>query len=640
MAVENGNVTPSLAAGLAKLRRAARRAERRERFSAALLAGARWLPAALVLSAVALAVEKLRPSLNAERAVVATAVLGLAVVLGVALRAAFRRRPHLAGAIELDRHHGLGGRIANALAFSEAAPGERTPLMELAMADAAANSGALDPRRAVPLRLPREAALAAVLTIGLVAIALFEVRTVRFLPPPPTLPPTLMSADDVALFREVGEELKKNTRDPAQQIAVARYNQLVEDIAQHRVDRHEVFRRLAEIERDLGRDLEADQQALDEGLEGIARELSGSPLARKAAEALADKRLADAEKALRELAEKLKSQKGKPSAAELDKLRKALEKASQESQGRLSAIEQRRRELQAERESLLKKKGEQPDAGPATDKKLEENQRKLEHLDRQKKQAERSASQMSELDKELAKAADELKKELEKSGKNLDNSSQQMEKSAENVNRMARQKLDDEQKKELLRRLRELREVLRQESQGGDGRKARLERFGDRARGNKPGSGQGQGKAGPNGQGQGKPELRIGRGNGQGVEIPGMGQASGPTQAKAGSDQQAPGGEPGSGVGNSHDPNLVGKQTKLPGAGTQEVSAAGIDSGEGTASAEVIYGAAERGFRGRGYQDIYTEYETVAEQVLEKDEIPSGYRFYVRRYFQLIRPRE
>jgi hypothetical protein len=70
------------------------------------------------------------------------------------------------------------------------------------------------------------------------------------------------------------------------------------------------------------------------------------------------------------------------------------------------------------------------------------------------------------------------------------------------------------------------------------------------------------------------------------------------------------------------------------------VSAAGIDTGEGTAAAEVIYGAAERGFRSKGYKDVFTEYETVAEQVFEKDDIPPGYRFYVRRYFQLIRPRE
>jgi hypothetical protein len=68
--------------------------------------------------------------------------------------------------------------------------------------------------------------------------------------------------------------------------------------------------------------------------------------------------------------------------------------------------------------------------------------------------------------------------------------------------------------------------------------------------------------------------------------------------------------------------------------------AAGVDTGEGEASSEVIYGAAQRGFVGRGYQKVYTDYRTVAERVMEQDEIPPGYRFYVRRYFQLIRPRE
>jgi hypothetical protein len=70
------------------------------------------------------------------------------------------------------------------------------------------------------------------------------------------------------------------------------------------------------------------------------------------------------------------------------------------------------------------------------------------------------------------------------------------------------------------------------------------------------------------------------------------------------------------------------------------VTAAGIDTGQGAASSQVIYGAAQRGFVGKGYKQVYVEYRTVAEQVMTKDEIPPGYRFYVQRYFQLIRPRE
>lgn len=629
MAVENVNATaPTLTA----LRRAAGRAERRERFRAALLAAARVLPACLAALAPLLAFVKLRPSLVAERVLLGAAALSVAIVLGFALRAALRRRPELAGAIELDRHHGLGGRIANALAFARVESAERTPLMQLAMDDAARTAPKLDPRGAVPIALPRESGLVALLVAGLFALSLFEVQSVRVIPPPPAPPPMLMSADDVELFRDLGEELARASQNPTQQAAVGRYNKLVEDIAEHRIDRHEVFRRLAEIERDLGQDLDADREALAEGLEGVARELAKSPMARKTAEALADKRLEDAEKALRELAEKLKNKQAPANPAELERLRKALERASKESQGRNEAIEQRRRELQAERESLLKKKNEKSDAGappPDTDKKLEENKRKLEHLDRQKNRAKRSAEQMSALDRELAQAAADLQKEMGKSGESL-------ERGAQDINRMARQKLDEQQKRELLQRLREMREVLRQDSQGGDGRKQRMERFGDKARGQRPGEERGQGKDGKGQKGQGRPELRLGRGDTV-AEIPGMksgGQSPGKPGGESGGDA-----DKGSGWGSGHDPNIAGERSKLDGQ-TQDVSAAGIDSGEGTASAEVIYGAAERGFRGKGYKDIFTEYETVAEQVLEKDEIPSGYRFYVRRYFQLIRPRE
>ncbi len=66
----------------------------------------------------------------------------------------------------------------------------------------------------------------------------------------------------------------------------------------------------------------------------------------------------------------------------------------------------------------------------------------------------------------------------------------------------------------------------------------------------------------------------------------------------------------------------------------------GEHSGDGPSRSEVILGAANRGFVGEGYRQVYTDYEDHAEEVLERDEVPPGYRFYVRRYFQLIRPRE
>jgi hypothetical protein len=74
--------------------------------------------------------------------------------------------------------------------------------------------------------------------------------------------------------------------------------------------------------------------------------------------------------------------------------------------------------------------------------------------------------------------------------------------------------------------------------------------------------------------------------------------------------------------------------------GTEDTQVEGTDTGQGGTRSQVILGAAERGFSSRSYKKVYTEYHQVAEESLTRDEIPGGYRFYVKRYFQLIRPRE
>ena len=208
---------------------------------------------------------------------------------------------------------------------------------------------------------------------------------------------------------------------------------------------------------------------------------------------------------------------------------------------------------------------------------------------------------------------------------------------------MAQKKLDDAQKQELIQRLKELREVLRQEGQGGEERKQRLQRFGEQARGQRPGDG-------PDGQPgqvrQGQMDVRapawVAATVASRSRVCRRAKRKAPAQAtpgKQGSDGD--GDEPGDrAYGNGHDSDTSPATPRTSTGEAHDVSAAGIDSGEGTASAEVIYGAAQRGFVGKGYKDIFTEYQSVAEQVIDKDEIPPGYRFYVRRYFQLIRPRE
>ena len=61
--------------------------------------------------------------------------------------------------------------------------------------------------------------------------------------------------------------------------------------------------------------------------------------------------------------------------------------------------------------------------------------------------------------------------------------------------------------------------------------------------------------------------------------------------------------------------------------------------GEGASRAEVIEAASESGFASRQYKKVYDDYTAAAEDVMDKEKVPKGYRHYIKRYFQLIQPR-
>jgi len=620
--------------GERRARRAVSRADRRLRFRAALLRLGLWLPLPLGYAAVALSVLKLAGlGPGAQRALLwAFAALAL-VALGVILQALLRRPPRWAAALALDQHHGLGDRVTTALSLLEIPADQRGGFETAAIDDGLSVAARLDPRRAVPVPIPSELGLSALLLAAVVGALWFEVRVERVLPPPPSFEPLVMAGDDLDLFSDLARRLAERAEDPESLAAIRRFNALVEDIAARRLERREAFEKLCDLESELAKSAEIDREARELGLEGLARELGRSGLAKTAAQALDEKRLADAEQALRDLADRLKRKERPPSRAELDRLRSAAARASRVSGERLAAIEQRRRELLDEKKSLLEPKNQGKPAGEPG--KIEENRRKLERLERDRDRAERAARQLTDLDRELAKAAEDLAKQQPQAA------AEDIRRSADELAKLQKKELSEKEKRELLERLREMKELLRQQGQAGQERMRQMQRFGQRARGGK--SGEGDGKPGGKGQkGAGGTEL---------VEVPritqvrgaGSGAGDGKPGDKGGDGKGSPGDQPGAGSGKQwgggHDDRVSGEATAAKGE-THDVSAAGIDTGQGAASAEVIHGAAERGFVGKEYRDVYREYETVAEQSLEHDQIPPGYRFYVRRYFQLIRPRE
>jgi hypothetical protein len=633
------------------------------------------LVVALAIAAVTLVVRKTLPDRLSNARAIEILVGAAALVVLAIVAVMLRRLAPGAGTIALDKHHQLHDRLTNALAFEAIAAPERSALMEVAIDDACEHAPRLAPSKAAPLRAPRDLAAALGLGVGVLALGLLYVpRAIAIAPQAKQIDALAMSPDDIELFRDAAKALERPDQSPEMKAAVDKFNQLIEDIANKRLDRTEAFRKMEAIERELLTGAEADAKEFEDALKDAAEELKKSDLSKPVGESLEKKDLEKAQKDLKALAEQLKSGK-KPDKAALDKLKAALQKAAERKKEALAALNEKRNEI---REDLLQKKNKKkddPDAGPKDeqeDRLLKKKERELERLDREAEQKERVGRQLERLDRELSKAAQDLMKDLGLSAQDL-------EQAAEDINRMQQEQMSQKDKEELRQRLEELREQIRQQGQSGKKRMARMMKFGKRARGS---SGKGQkgdgekgdgdkgdqqgedqesqdgegkegegkdGKDGKDGQGKGagkgqqwvigpggKKILIPGAGSGQG-DMPGMGQGAGQGSGEGKDGQGA--GQGGKEAGTGHDGNLAGKRTDLK-SGTTDVQQQGLDTQQGPSNSQVILSAAERGFKGSGYKKVFKDYHTVAEQQINKDTVPDGYRFYVHRYFQLIRPRE
>jgi hypothetical protein len=140
-------------------------------------------------------------------------------------------------------------------------------------------------------------------------------------------------------------------------------------------------------------------------------------------------------------------------------------------------------------------------------------------------------------------------------------------------------------------------------------------------------------------EGEGGEMLVLGEGEDR-LVLPGMGEGG----SGEGEGEEGPGSgpgdrdEPGDGVGSGHDPGRLADAAERMGEHTT-LRVTG-EPGRGPTRSEVIRSSAARGFATSEYRDVYADYLDHAEEVIEDEAIPPGYRFYVRRYFQLIRPRD
>ncbi len=584
----------------------------RQRLNRGLAAAARWLPVPLLVWASAVLGER-RAWLGsgAARAMLDFTWASLALIGLWLLAILLRQRSEQEGARSLDSHYKLDDRLHNALEFVALPATKRTALMQAAIADATRRTEGLRPQAAVPWRCPR--ALPALLTTGALALGAYWV------PPahkgsarPPTraaVQPSeglVLHPEDIELLNTWAAKLTASSTSPALSEAIERYRRLLQDVSKQRVSREEVFRRLHVIETDLASQDAPTAEELQRELDARANALKQSRLMRGVADALASGDLARAQAELAKLAKQLREGTPKVSQQDLRALRRALEQAASTTAGRSERLASERRRLEREHRRLLDRRAQTQD-GAATRAALQQNERQLQRLERRSKRGQQAFSQ---LDKELAEAASKLAEEA---------GPKAFEQSEQALRNLERQQLTESQKRQLKRQLEQMRKLLQEQKKAGaTQRRQQLDRFRQRASGGRSLPRGGAGDAGA-------PRVVLSRGGAAAPHAtPSQRQGANTNSAKK--------------HGDGTDPNLTGAASAKLGK-TEDVAVAGIESGDGQASSRVVYGAAQEGFVAPEYQEIHAAYETVAEEVMTHDNVPPGYRFYVRRYFQLIRPR-
>jgi len=160
---------------------------------------------------------------------------------------------------------------------------------------------------------------------------------------------------------------------------------------------------------------------------------------------------------------------------------------------------------------------------------------------------------------------------------------------------------------------------MAQDGEGGEGREGR---------GEGPEGQDGKSGKGANGKGQGS---SAGDGDGQGSNATGEAAA---VIAERETREISSGGD---GAGSQAGGKPLGRRGDMQTRGHE--AEARVANGAGPNRAQVIGGAADRGFAQRDYARVFSDYQAAVEDALATTAIPEGRRYVVRRYFDLIRPR-
>jgi len=418
-------------------------------------------------------------------------------------------------------------------------------------------------------------------------------------------------------------------------------DQILSDVREGKVTKEQALEQMQKAADEFNKNTEADPKDIQKQMAEMGKDLAKDKLTKDLGDALQKNDLDKAKKEMEKLADKLENhelteQQKEELGKQLDKVSKDLEKQDKDKQDKQ---QQQQNKMEEEIRRLEKDKKE-----AKTDKERLDRERRLEQKkdelkklqkDQQDKQNSEQRQALKRLQRDMEKAAENLQKPQKQDGQQKDerdeNEKERDRQASQKMRDAAREtgKVDQDQRKQAAQKkvasqMEELREAMRRAKQKGNkgpqdpfNRQGKNQDLAQRAKGgkgNKDAWKQGQGQ----GQGQGK-----GKGQGQGQ---GQGQ---------GGQGQDPGGKE---WGTGHDDNLTADATSKSG-NDKDADLTGKVSDKGTSTREAILAAAQKGFARQSYKNVYAKYESVIEDVMRNEKVPSSYKHFVERYFTAIRPR-
>jgi hypothetical protein len=570
------------------------------------------------------------------------------------------RSSHLRIAREADLVLEARGAVTAAAELSGQGGG-RTPWGRAAVRAGAGILEKADPRQIVPGRrfLPVLAPVLAALAVVLAALLEVAFPAKKLLPDPEFEDPAqtamvpLFNAADEKMLERVHEKLRQKLAQIPEGSTDERVEKLrrkIDEALETFPEDEESYRKfIDDVERLKGDidELVAEKQAEQEVIEELGESIDAA-LLEDLAEALEKGDTGEAAEIAQQMAEEFKEKNPpeKKMGKAAEELMEALEKA----------------------EELMKDEGGQ------------EGEKAGEQDGGQEGEGGQGAEEMAELLESLQKLAKmfgikdqenlpEGLKNLAEKFKGMDMSKEQLEelsKLVEGLDNLKNLMAGSGQGEEGYEKLREQFEDSASGQPGQPGQPGQQGQQGQQGQPGQPGQGQqpGQGMPGQGQQGQGQGQTQPGDGTnagpqgagqhgdgqgqgqqGQGGQGDGAGNQPGGVTGEAG---DAPGGEAGSkdgqgdgqqGWGTGSADHMASTGIEGEGATYEDVQVEGEDN-PGPIKKDVILGASKEGFVNEDYRKVYEMYTSILQDILDGEEVPSIYRFYVDKYFELIAPRD